>query len=202
MGDLAKIKNQKSMHLLIGLGNIGREYESTRHNFGFLLLDQIIADHDLQAQGEKFRSEVFVGEIAGEKILALKPQTFMNLSGRAVAEAASFYKIPPKDILVFHDEIDLSLGRVKIKVGGGNAGHNGLKSIDEAVGRGYVRIRLGVGRSDNQEIAVADHVLGKFSATEMQQVRMINERISKLIGDVVLGEFNLFLNRLNQHHVV
>jgi len=183
------------MHLLVGLGNIGREYERTRHNFGFLLLDQIIDDHDFQAQGKKFKSEIFSGEIDGEKVIALKPHTFMNLSGRAVIEAANFYKIAPKNILVFHDEIDLPLGRVKIKTGGGNAGHNGLRSIDDSIGRNYVRLRLGVGRSEIQQSQVSDHVLGKFSAAEMIEVDKISQKISELIGEILSGNYDKFLNK-------
>lgn len=185
------------MFLLVGLGNIGREYEFTRHNFGFLLLDKIVSDHHLRAQGQKFKSETFSGEINGEKILALKPQTFMNLSGRAVIEAANFYKIPPQNILVFHDEIDLALGRVKIKIGGSSAGHNGLKSLDEAIGKDYVRIRLGVGRSENPHIPTADYVLGKFSAEELSQVEKINHKISELIGEILSGNYDKFLNKFS-----
>jgi len=183
------------MHLLVGLGNIGREYEFTRHNFGFLLLDQIIADHSFQAQGKKFKSEVFSGEIAGEKIIALKPQTFMNLSGHAVAEAANFYKINPKNILVFHDDVDLAFGKVKIKTGGGNAGHNGLKSLDESVGKNYTRIRLGVGRPENKEFSTADYVLGKFSKDELAEVKKISQKISSLVAELLEGRVDQFLNR-------
>ena len=183
------------MHLLVGLGNIGREYESTRHNFGFLLLDQIIADHGFVAQSKKFKSEVFVGEISGRKIIALKPQTFVNLSGLAVAEAASFYKIKPQNILVLHDDVDLVLGKVKVKIGGGNAGHNGLNSIDEMIEKNYLRLRLGVGRPENKEFDLADYVLGKFSKEEMEVVRKINEKISKLAGELLEGREEVFLNR-------
>ncbi len=185
------------MHLIVGLGNIGQEYEQTRHNLGFLLLDQIIDDHDFHEHGKKFRSEVFSGEINGEKIIALKPHTFMNLSGRAVVEAASFYKILPKNILVLHDEIDLDLGRVKIKTGGGNAGHNGLRSIDEAIGKNYVRLRLGVGRPENPNIQTSSHVLGKFTAAEMSQVNKINQKISALIPEILSGNYDKFLNKFS-----
>lgn len=185
------------MHLLVGLGNIGREYESTRHNFGFLLLDQIIKDHGFTLQSKKFKSEVFSGEINGKKIIALKPQTFMNRSGIAVAEAASFYKIAPKNILVFHDEVDLVLGKIKVKVGGGSAGHNGLKSIDEMVGKDYVRVRLGVGRPENKEFSTADYVLGKFSKDEMVMVEKVNEKISKLVGELLEERADSFLNKFH-----
>lgn len=183
------------MYLIVGLGNIGQEYERTRHNFGFLLLDQIIDDHGFFAHGKKFKSEFFTGEINGEKIIALKPQTFMNLSGRAVIEAASFYKIPQKNILVLHDDIDIPLGRVKVKIGGGNAGHNGLRSIDDAIGKNYVRLRLGVGRSEIQQIEVSNHVLGKFSPAEMSQVDQVNRKSSPLIGEILSENYDKFLNK-------
>ncbi len=180
------------MHLLVGLGNIGREYEATRHNFGFLLCDQIIDDYRFSNQGKKFRSEVFSGEILGQKILALKPQTFMNLSGAAVAEAANFYKIPNQKILVLHDDVDVEFGRIKVKIGGGHGGHNGLRSIDEAIGKDYMRLRLGVGRPMSKEFDTADYVLGKFSKEEMAEVEKINAKISKLLGCLLEGKGDEF----------
>ena len=166
------------MHLLVGLGNFGKEYEKTRHNFGFMLLDQIIADYRFSVVGKKFSSEVFSGEIAGEKIVAINPQTYMNNSGVAVLEAVQFYKIPPENIIVFHDEIDLALGTVKMKIGGGNAGHNGLKSIDSVIGKEYWRVRLGVGRPANAEFEIADFVLSKFLRDEFLKVEEIKQKIS------------------------
>ncbi len=183
------------MHLLVGLGNIGKEYELTRHNFGFLLLEQILVDYGFVAQSKKFKSEVFSGEIDGKKIIALKPHTFMNLSGNAVLEAATFYKIEPKNILVLHDEVDLELGRVKVKIGGGNGGHNGLKSIDETIGKHYVRLRLGVGRPENKEFDIADYVLGKFTKTELILAKQINEKVSDNIGEIFDEKFDVFLNK-------
>ncbi|MBU6140495.1 MAG: aminoacyl-tRNA hydrolase [Proteobacteria bacterium] len=185
------------MHLIVGLGNIGQEYEKTRHNLGFLLLDQIIDDYDFQDHGKRFKSEIFSGEISGKKIIALKPHTFMNLSGRAVIEVVNFYKILPKNVLVLHDEIDLDLGRVKIKTGGGNAGHNGLKSIDEAIGKNYVRLRLGVGRPENPNIQTSSHVLGKFTTAEMLQVDKVNQKVSGLIAEILSGNYDKFLNKFS-----
>ncbi|MBP7710674.1 MAG: aminoacyl-tRNA hydrolase [Rickettsiales bacterium] len=184
------------MHLLVGLGNIGREYELTRHNFGFILLDQIVEDWGLVPQSKKFKSEVFTGEIDGQKIVAIKPQTYMNLSGEAVLAAASFYKIAPKNILVFHDDLDLDLARIKVKTGGGNAGHNGLKSIDAAIGKDYMRLRLGIGRPENSEFETADYVLSKFTRDEIDLVKKTNEKISDLIGELLEGRPDSFLNKL------
>lgn len=183
------------MHLLVGLGNIGSEYELTRHNFGFLLLDQIVEDYGFVSSGKKFRSEVFSGKIAEKKIIALRPHTFMNRSGFAVAEAASFYKIEPKNILVLHDDLDLALGKVKVKIDGGNAGHNGLKSLDEMIGKNYTRLRLGIGRPEHQDFATADYVLGKFNNEEMQLVKKLNLKISDLIEELLAGRVDEFLNK-------
>ncbi|MDX2082699.1 MAG: aminoacyl-tRNA hydrolase [Rickettsiales bacterium] len=183
------------MHLLVGLGNIGDEYKLTRHNFGFLLLDQIIDDFGFSYQSKKFKSAVFFGEIAGKKVIALKPQTFMNRSGIAVAEAINFYKIDLKNILVFHDDLDLALGKIKVKIGGGNAGHNGLKSLDQEIGKSYMRLRLGIGRPENKEFNTADYVLGKFKDDEIQKVSKINERISDLIEELIAKDMNQFLNK-------
>lgn len=185
------------MHLLVGLGNIGSEYEMTRHNFGFLLLDQIIEDYGFTAQSKKFRSEVFSGKIGDKKIIALKPHTFMNRSGLAVAEAASFYKIELKNILVLHDDLDLALGKVKVKIGGGHAGHNGLKSLDEMIGKDYMRLRLGIGRPEHKEYTTADYVLGKFSSEEMEVVKKINLKISDLIEELLDERTDKFLNNFH-----
>lgn len=171
------------MKIIAGLGNFGKEYEKTRHNFGFLALDQIIADYGLTPVGKKFSSEVFTGEIAQKKVVALKPQTYMNLSGKAVLEALQFYKIATSDIIILHDEIDLELGKIKTKIGGGNAGHNGLKSIDSSIGKEYWRVRLGVGRPKNHEFEIADFVLSKFSKEEMILVEEVNASVSKWLQD-------------------
>lgn len=184
------------MHLLVGLGNIGKEYEITRHNFGFLLLDQIIDDYGFSLIApKKFHSEVFAGEILGQKVIAIKPQTFMNRSGIAVLETANFYKIDVRNILVLHDEVDLELGKIRVKIGGGHAGHNGLKSVDETVGKNYMRLRLGVGRPQNKEYSTADYVLGKFNAEELVKVSNINEKISDLIEELIEGKTEEFMNK-------
>jgi PTH1 family peptidyl-tRNA hydrolase len=181
------------MHLIVALGNVGSEYELTRHNFGFLLLDKVIDDYKLTAVGTKFKSEVFSGEIAGKKVLAIKPQTFMNLSGIAASQAASFYKISPEKIIVLHDDLDLELGKIKTKIGGGHAGHNGLKSLDEMIGKNYARVRLGIGRPQHVS-AVSDYVLAKFHAEEMKLVCEVNQKISKNFSALLEGSFDKFLN--------
>ncbi len=182
------------MKLLVGLGNPGIEYESTRHNLGCIALDEIIKNYDLKIHSQKFMSDIFIGEIS-QKIIAIKPKTFMNLSGKSVLAAKSFYKIELKDILVFHDEIDLDLGKIKVKVGGGNAGHNGLKSIDATIGVGYTRIRLGIGRPENINIEISDYVLGKFNKTEREMVENISKKVSDNLPDLLLEKTDSFLNK-------
>ena len=176
------------MYLLLGLGNIGSEYKKTRHNFGFLVLDKIIEDYNLKASGLKFSSEIFSGEIAGEKIIALKPQTYMNNSGAALLAAVQFYKIPTNNIIVFHDDIDLPLGKIKVKIGGGNAGHNGLKSLDAVIGKDYWRVRLGVDRPINAEFDISDYVLAKFSRDEMKVVAEIVQNVSNSLIEFILNK--------------
>jgi PTH1 family peptidyl-tRNA hydrolase len=172
------------MHLLVGLGNIGKEYEKTRHNFGFLALDEIIQKFSLLGGQNKFSSTVFSGVINEKKVLAIKPQTYMNRSGIAVLEACNFYKIPPENVIVFHDEIDIKLGEIRIKQGGGNAGHNGLKSIDGAIGKNYHRFRLGVGRPSHENQDVADYVLSKFSKEEQVIVDEVCVEVAKSVGEL------------------
>lgn len=173
------------MHLIVGLGNYGKKYQLTRHNFGFLLADQIITDHNLQNSGLKFNSEFFSGKIANNNVILIKPQTYMNLSGKAVLECMNFYKINLTNLIVMHDELDLELGRIKIKTGGGNAGHNGLKSISEMVGNDYLRIRLGISRPNNLQFEIADYVLSRFSDDELKIVEQVNKKISSEMSIII-----------------
>lgn len=185
------------MYLLVGLGNRGIEYENTRHNFGFLLIDKIIARHKLILQGKKFKSDFFVGEIFDKKVLALKPQTFMNLSGSAVLEAIKFYKIPLQNVIIFHDDLDLAFAKIKYKIGGGNGGHNGLKSIDENIGKEYARIRLGIGRPEHLKYEISDYVLSKFTKEELEIVEKINQKISDNFLELLDDKPQNFLNKIH-----
>lgn len=172
------------MILLVGLGNPGIKYENTRHNAGFLAIDYLVEKFSFDKKSDKFDSDFFTGEIENHKIIAIKPQTFMNLSGSSVQKFAAFYKIPTDKIFVFHDEIDLKVGTHKIKFAGGNAGHNGLKDIDSKIGKNYHRIRIGVGRPEDSRLEISDYVLGKFSKIERniidQQIIEIAEKIETL----------------------
>ena len=173
------------MFLFVCLGNIGDEYENTRHNTGFIIADKFIREYNFINQGKKFHSEIFTGTINGEKVILIKPQTYMNKSGIAVSEVARFYKIPLENIYVFHDDMDIAVGKMKYKVGGSSAGHNGIKSIDEMIGKDYNRIRIGIGRPKfNGD--VINFVLNKFSEDD----RVLLENIC----DKIVGNANLLLN--------
>ncbi|QHI94949.1 aminoacyl-tRNA hydrolase [Aristophania vespae] len=154
------------MKLWVGLGNPGPEMSRNRHNIGFMAVDAIAERHGFSPWRQRFKGQTSEGHIEGRKILLLKPQTYMNLSGDSVQQAARFYKIPLNDITAFHDELDLAFGRLRIKSGGGAAGHNGLRSMDRCLsGPNYWRIRMGIGHPGQKE-RVTGHVLGDFSATE------------------------------------
>lgn len=150
------------MRLFVGLGNPGQKYQGNRHNIGFMAMDEIFHRHKFSGWSRKFQGELAQGEIDGEKVLLLKPQTFMNLSGQSVQATAAFYKIPTDDIVVFYDELDLAPGKVRVKKAGGAGGHNGIKSIDQHIGPDYWRVRLGIGHPGNKDM-VSPYVLGDFS---------------------------------------
>ncbi len=150
------------MMLLVGLGNPGPVYADNRHNIGFMAVDRIVARHGLGSYRSRFQGLVAEGQMGGTKVLALKPMTYMNESGRAVGEAMRFYKIDPADIVVIHDEIDLTPGKIRVKKGGGHAGHNGLRSIDQHIGSDYRRVRIGVGHPGDKDL-VQPYLLGNFA---------------------------------------
>lgn len=150
------------MKLFVGLGNPGAKYARNRHNIGFMALDRIAADHGFGPWRKGFHGLVAEGRLGTEKVVALKPETFMNLSGQAVRAAVDFYKLAPSDVTVFHDELDLAPGRCRLKTGGGHAGHNGLRSIHAHLGEAYHRVRLGIGHPGVKE-AVAAYVLHDFA---------------------------------------
>lgn len=159
------------MFLVVGLGNPGAEYAATRHNVGFMAADEIHRRYNFAPFKAKFDGLIAEGQINGEKVYLLKPQTYMNLSGNSVVKAAHFYKILPQNIVVIHDDMDLPTDKVKAKLGGGSGGHNGIKSIDAAITPNYNRIRIGVGhpQAKNEE-NVVHHVLSGFSKTDKENV--------------------------------
>jgi PTH1 family peptidyl-tRNA hydrolase len=174
------------MRLIVGLGNPGSRHARNRHNIGFMAAEAIARRHGFAAFRNRFKGELAEGVIAGERRLLLLPQTFMNLSGEAVLAAVSFYRIAPSEIVVIHDELDLRPGKVRVKLGGGNAGHNGLRSIDAMIGPDFWRIRIGIGHPGVKEL-VHPYVLQNFSADEARAwvaplVDAVAETIAVLLG--------------------
>jgi PTH1 family peptidyl-tRNA hydrolase len=157
------------MKLFVGLGNPGRAYAGNRHNIGFLAIDAIVRRHPFAPFRARFQGQAAEGAIGRERVILLKPETYMNDSGRAVGEAARYYKIDLSDIVVFHDELDLAPGRLRVKLGGGNAGHNGLRSITEHVDNDYRRVRIGIGHPGDKDL-VHDYVLSNFGKAELKWV--------------------------------
>ncbi|MHC8508787.1 MAG: aminoacyl-tRNA hydrolase [Rhodospirillales bacterium] len=166
--------------LLAGLGNPGREHAGNRHNIGFMAADAVCRAHSFGAAREKFHGETADGRIGAFRVHVLKPMTYMNESGRSVLSAAGFLKIPPENIWVFHDEIDLAPGKVRVKRGGGHAGHNGLRDIHAAIGPNYNRVRVGVGHPGVKD-RVIGHVLNDFSKTDMEWVAPLTDALARHI---------------------
>ena len=153
------------MKLFVGLGNPGAKYEGNRHNIGFMAVERIAEDHGFTPWRAKFQGLTCEGRLGGDKAILLKPQTFMNLSGQSVGEAMRFYKLDSTDITVFHDELDLAPGKLKVKLGGGHAGHNGLRSIHSHIGPHYARVRLGIGHPGHKD-RVSGYVLSDFAKAD------------------------------------
>jgi PTH1 family peptidyl-tRNA hydrolase len=168
------------MFLFVGIGNIGKEYWDTRHNVGFMLVDKMIEKFNFIERGKKWHSQYWTGNINFDKVIIIKPQTFVNESGIAVLDVANFYKIELNNIYVFHDDMDLILGKIKYKIGGSSAGHNGIKNIDSKIGKEYNRIRIGIGKPNYKDDTI-NHVLGKFHRDDKI---IINEMIDKVIDNI------------------
>jgi peptidyl-tRNA hydrolase, PTH1 family len=184
------------MRLFVGLGNPGREYVNNRHNIGFMAVEAIAKRHGFAPWRRRFQGVATEGTIAGEKILLLLPGTYMNESGRAVGEAAHFYKLGVGDIVVLHDEVDLPPAKVRVKTGGGNAGHNGLRSISAHIGNDYRRVRLGVGHPGVKEL-VHGHVLGDFSKAEREWVEALCDTVADNADLLARGEDASFQNKVH-----
>ena len=181
------------MRLFVGLGNPGAKYARNRHNIGFMAVDRIAADHGFAPWRAKFQGQVAEGRLGTEKVALLKPETFMNLSGQSVGEAMRFFKLEPGDITVFHDEIDLPPARLKVKTGGGHAGHNGLRSIHAHIGEAYQRVRMGVGHPGRKE-AVAGYVLHDFAKAEEEWLDDMLRGISDGAAALAEGDAPRFQN--------
>ena len=181
------------MKLFVGLGNPGEKYGANRHNIGFMAVDRIADRHGFGAWRKKFQGLVSEGEIAGERVTLLKPEIFMNESGRSVGEAQRFLKIPLPDVYVFHDELDLVPGKVKLKAGGGNAGHNGLRSISAHIENDYKRVRLGIGHPGSKDV-VTHYVLNDFTKSEREGLNALLDAIAAAALHLAKGNDARFLS--------
>jgi PTH1 family peptidyl-tRNA hydrolase len=175
------------MHLIIGLGNPGAKYEGNRHNIGFMLVDELVRRYGLNAYGSKFHAEGFKGTIDGHDVLAIKPQTYMNRSGISASEASSFFKIAPEQVIVAYDELDLVPGKLRIKLGGGNGGHNGIKDCERTLGKNFWRMRLGIGHPGRKEM-VTSYVLSDFDKNEEPLFERLLDVTAKHFPLVLAGE--------------
>ena len=184
------------MLLFVGLGNPGREYAGHRHNIGFMAIDAIARAQRVSPFRNRFQAQVAEATLGTQKALLLKPQTYMNESGRAVAAAARFFKLAAADITVLHDDLDLAPGKLRVKTGGGNAGHNGLRSISAHLGNDYRRVRLGIGHPGDKAL-VYDYVLSDFARAEMPWVEALCEAIAKEIVLLAEGEEASFQNKVH-----
>lgn len=184
------------MQLWVGLGNPGGKYAANRHNIGFMAVDRIAADHGFGPWRKGFQGLVSEGRFGSERVILLKPETFMNLSGQAVRAAADFYKIPVEAITVFHDELDLAPGKIRLKQGGGHAGHNGLRSIHQHMGEAYARVRLGIGHPGDKD-RVAAYVLSDFAKAEADWLDDLMRGISDGAPALAAGDGAKFLNAVS-----
>jgi PTH1 family peptidyl-tRNA hydrolase len=185
-----------AMKLFVGLGNPGAKYAGNRHNIGFMALDRIAADHGFGAWKGKFQGEMAEGRLGSEKIVLLKPTTFMNKSGQSVGEAMRFYKLDSTDVTVFHDEIDLAPAKLRCKAGGGHAGHNGLRSIHQHIGPHYDRVRMGVGHPGHKD-RVPGYVLHDFAKADQEWLDDVLRGISDGAAHLADGDTGRFLNAVS-----
>ena len=185
------------MLLLVGLGNPNPNDSNNRHNVGFLAIDAIHAKFKLSKQKPKFKGLLTTGKIDEQKVFAIKPLTFMNNSGVCIKELIEYFKINIKDVFVFHDDMDLNIGKIKAKIGGSNAGHNGIDSIDKNIGKNYSRIRIGIGRPKKNSTGI-DHVLDNFSENEKQNVEKVTNDIIESLSILINKDLDLFSSKINQ----
>jgi peptidyl-tRNA hydrolase, PTH1 family len=183
------------MRLVVGLGNPGPKYRANRHNVGYMALGEIARRHSFGPKRRRFQGIVAEGSVAGQRVDALWPTTFMNESGRAVGEALRFYKLAPSDMLVIHDELDLAPGKVRVKRGGGSAGHNGLRSIDAHIGPDYWRLRIGIGHPGDQAL-VMPYVLSDFAHADVDWLTKLLEALAEAFPLLVEDQDNRFTTKV------
>lgn len=184
------------MKLFVGLGNPGSRYAGTRHNIGFMVADAIAAEHGFGPWRRRFQGQLAEGRLGEAKVWLLKPETFMNLSGQSVGEALRFFKLPVSDLVVFHDELDLVPGKMRVKQGGGHAGHNGLRSLTQHVGADFARVRLGIGHPGDKK-AVHAYVLSDFAKAEQPWVEDLTRACADHAGLLARGEDAAFQNKIH-----
>ena len=186
------------MLLLVGLGNPNPNNTNNRHNVGFLVIDEINKKFKLSKQKPKFKGLLTTGNINEQKVYAIKPLTFMNSSGVCIKELIEYFKIDVKNVFVFHDDMDIDLGKIKVKFGGSSAGHNGIESIDKNIGKNYSRVRIGIGRPKKNSTG-ADHVLDNFSNEEMDNVQSVTKNIIESLSILINKDLDLFSSKINQN---
>ena len=185
------------MLLLVGLGNPNPNNSNNRHNIGFLVIDAINQKFKLSKQKPKFKGLLTTGKISEQKVFAIKPLTFMNSSGVCIKELIEYFKIEVKNVFVFHDDMDIDIGKVKVKFGGSSAGHNGIESIDKNIGKNYSRVRVGIGRPKKNSTG-ADHVLDNFSIDEKEGVDEVTKNIIESLSILISKDLDLFSSKINQ----
>ena len=183
------------MLLFVGLGNPGGKFENHRHNVGFMAVDEIVRRHNFLPGQKRWQALTFEGRMAAGKVLILKPQTFMNESGQSVGEAMRFFKLTPADVFVFYDELDLAFGKVKVKVGGGAAGHNGIRSITNHIGAEFNRVRIGIGHP-GEKSRVHGHVLGDFAKAEQSELETVLDTVAREAVYLAAGDTPRFLSQI------
>ncbi|WP_373502489.1 aminoacyl-tRNA hydrolase [Aestuariivirga sp.] len=184
------------MHLIVGLGNPGSKYQGNRHNIGFMAVDEIVRRHGFSPWRKRFQGETSDGVLAGEKVLILKPLTYMNESGRSVGEAMRFFNIDPAQVIVLYDELDLEPGKTRVKLGGGAAGHNGIRSMIAHAGPHFVRVRLGIGHPGDRHL-VQPHVLSDFAKSDKAWLEALLQAVADNIDLLVKGEEGSFQNKVH-----
>ena len=185
------------MLLLVGLGNPGFDNKNNRHNIGFKIIDAINQKFSLSKQKPKFKGLLTTGKIGNKKVYAIKPLTFMNNSGICIRELIEYFKINSKDVIVFHDDLDINLGKIKTKFGGSSAGHNGIESIDKFIGKDYSRVRIGIGRPQKKN-EVHEHVLNDFVDDEKNSIDILTNNIVASLTMLIDKKLDLFSSKVNQ----
>ncbi len=183
------------MLLFAGLGNPGAKYKNNRHNVGFMVVEAIANRHSFSSWSKQFRSLICAGNIAGEKIIIIKPQTFMNLSGQSAGEVMRFYELTPSTMTVFYDDLDLAVGKVRVKVGGSVGGHNGIRSLDRHIGNDYRRVRIGIDHPGTKEM-VNNHVLSDFTNADRKRLKVLLDIIGDNANLLAKGDDNGFMNKI------